>query len=182
MQSIGLKQFHDYFHTIHANDSESLQPLQLACVSMKTATRQYARSQIKWIRNKTLSQLKRKCNANDTIINVLDSTNINKWDLNVLQPAISIWESFVCHVDNLHCDSLTGYPKSLLEFREEIAHQWKTYTCETCIDTTTHTNKIVYGDYEWNIHVKSRAHKRCLSRLNNPYLQEKLRLLHIETI
>jgi tRNA dimethylallyltransferase len=59
--------------------------------AMKSATRKYARKQIKWIRNKLLLQC--KSGGENIMVCMLDATNLQTWKTNVRDLGVQITNS-----------------------------------------------------------------------------------------
>lgn len=106
-QSIGYKEFDEYltYHEQKQNsfddklnasrlqngesDRESERLFNQAIEAMNLATRQYAKRQISWLRNRLAPEIVRKKNKNVQLI-ILDATDTGKWAQNVRKPAIEI--------------------------------------------------------------------------------------------
>lgn len=123
-------------------------------------TRRYANRQMKWIRNRLVRR--------GVDVHLLDTSNVNKWEENVLKKAVSISEGLV----NVSDDVDTEETKRVLDETREAALAisggrakvsnplltWKKHTCDVC-------NRIIDGDHEWAIHLTSRAHRRNVAKL-----------------
>ncbi len=86
-QSIGFKQMEPYLDGLRQNVSPAeLEALkQKGLENMKTATRRYAKDQVRWLKYKTLPHLKDE-NALDHLF-LLDGTDLGQWDRNVAETA-----------------------------------------------------------------------------------------------
>lgn len=158
--SIGFKELAPYFTARREGkmSEDELEILRDRCIeSIRTATRQYGGSQVKWIRNKLWRAL---AEAGMTKrLYLLDSSDLSQWARCITEPSEQIVQSL------LQGDETTPDPKSLsvlartvLGAKEEQAQAqpglaMKSFTCEIC-------NKTVVGDEQWEIHLKSYSHKR----------------------
>ncbi|KAL0637855.1 tRNA dimethylallyltransferase, mitochondrial [Maublancomyces gigas] len=181
-QSIGFKEFLPFLEMrgkIDQEGDEKQKELEevkrLGLESMKTATRQYARSQVKWIRIKFLNalgtgeegasdtqQTKKKRNENGDIF-LLDSTDITSFSETVSSTAVAIAKDFLSGSTPLP-DPLSLSPlarTSLLPKRAyDLADRpdlWIQRTCELCGVICTNAD-------EWRIHAMSQRHKKTVSR------------------
>lgn len=84
-QAIGYKEFQDYLNSGTENDRDK------GTDAMKSATRQYARKQIKWIRNKLLLQCDQ--GGRDLVVCMLDATDLHSWALNVRDLGLRLTQS-----------------------------------------------------------------------------------------
>jgi tRNA A37 N6-isopentenylltransferase MiaA len=57
---------------------------------MKMATRQYARSQVKWITSKLRGTVKERVEESKEGLFLLDAGDLDKWDEKVLGPAVKV--------------------------------------------------------------------------------------------
>lgn len=142
-QSIGFKEFHNYLvlPPDRRDSAEGQQHFQKGVEGLKIATRQYARRQLKWIKNRFLN-----CPGSSVpTVYGLDSTDVNRWSQTVFQPAVNILSAVIegrevpiqppppdagpCTV---HIQNICG-------------------VCDGRVFTTLH---------EWQIHLSSRKHKK----------------------
>ncbi|KAK6849212.1 tRNA isopentenyltransferase [Apiospora arundinis] len=158
-QSIGFKQFEPFLDGERDGvSSDGLEKLRLSGLEdMKTATRQYARSQLRWIRLKTAPALKER----DALqyFYLLDSSDASNFSENVLSPASDITELFLngkelpppAGVSETASEVLSAFsdenmkPKPVFEARH----------CDLCNVTLT-------TEDQWNKHLKGRSHRRVL--------------------
>ena len=152
-QAIGYKEFQTYLELfdeigLTAEDCKlRLEEAFRACAnSLKRATRTYARKQTSWIRNRFLKRV------GETVPDVftVDSTDIDKWDSNVLQLAERIIRS--------KCEGqpLPVKPLDRIEGREET---WTHHVCDVC------EGHVLRSDYEWEVHLRSRVHRRRMKTI-----------------
>lgn len=185
MQSIGMKQFHEYNNTlVHQQTANVAQPDALMLQSienMKTATRQYARSQIKWIRSRTLPQFRSLAASSlRCTFSILDSTDVTRWDFDVLGQSITSWHAFI---DNKSYEpARSTYCRELMQVKALINHTWKEYTCDVCVDKNSGVKRSVVGDHEWGVHVQSRSHRKTQDRMNGPYKNKTKKQVYEESL
>ncbi|KAK7954179.1 tRNA dimethylallyltransferase [Apiospora saccharicola] len=158
-QSIGFKQFEPFLDGERDGvPSDELGKLRATGLEdMKTATRQYARSQLRWIRLKTAPALKER----DALryFYLLDSSDASNFSQNVLSPASEIAKLFLdgqelplpAGVSETAAEILSAFddenmkPKPVFEARR----------CDLCNVTLT-------SEDQWNKHLKGRSHRRVL--------------------
>lgn len=161
--SIGFKELAPYFEALQKGslDVKELETLKQSCIeAIKTATRQYSTSQIKWVRNKLWNALS---DAGMTHrLYLLDSSNVKNWQQDITEPSERL-------VHALFNDEPTPDPKSLSELaratlsaKEAKAEKQKSgaskcITCDVCQRTMT--------SEQWNIHINGVAHRRALKHV-----------------
>lgn len=161
--SIGFKELAPYFEALQKGslDVKELETLKHSCIeAIKTATRQYSTSQIKWVRNKLWNALS---DAGMTHrLYLLDSSNAENWQQDITEPSERL-------VHALFNDEPTPDPKSLSELaratlsaKEAKAEKQKSgsskcVTCDVCQRTMT--------SEQWNIHINGVAHRRALKHV-----------------
>ena len=147
-QSIGFKEFHEYLTCDKSENEETKNELYMKGVEqLKLITRQYARKQIKWMRQRFLHS-KRSCPP----VYKLDSTRYPEyWDTDVLNPAIQIVESLLhgirpeyspiqCNVNYSHEDTR------------------KMFHCGIC-------KLDLKGKIQYEAHIKSKRHRGLVKKL-----------------
>lgn len=152
LQCIGLKEFIPYFKSL-ASDSacshqEQYRLRQEGVELMKIHTRQYARAQIKWIRNRLRYTFPiYGLNADE-----------KAWMEKVQIPAEKIVHAFLHETEVEMDDNVTLLPR----IAEDKAYEteWKKYTCDYC-------NRTLNGRLEWETHLKTRGHKRKMQRFRS---------------
>ena len=133
---------------------------------MKTATRQYARKQVSWIKNKLAPKCLSEHDNDFGGIYLIDATSPESLTENVIQQIVSLAEDFLSGKPN-HSPSILGENiKDLLETGKP-EEEWGLYTCETCVNRFTGERKILSGRGEWEKHLKSNIHKNGLRRIEN---------------
>ncbi|XP_046554602.1 tRNA dimethylallyltransferase-like isoform X2 [Haliotis rubra] len=145
-QSIGFKEFHNYL-LLPEPESDTVKGRQLrdeGVELLKLATRQYAKRQIKWIRNRFLKR------PGPGVVPVygVDSTDVSLWADNVLKPACDILSAI-----------LQGENPAVLPLEAGGALTEHVYNvCDVC------AGRVFTTLQEWNAHTNSRRHKRALSK------------------
>ncbi|XP_041484459.1 tRNA dimethylallyltransferase-like [Lytechinus variegatus] len=142
-QSIGFKEFHPYLviDEDRKQRDEGQRLLEESIERLKTATRQYARRQLKWIRNRFL-----KRGENSPAVFGLDSTKPEEWDRNVLEPATRILEAVMQGKES---------PISPLPCEERKVNDLsQTFVCDVC------KGRQFVGLQQWTAHLQSRRHQK----------------------
>ncbi|KAL4871981.1 hypothetical protein BDV12DRAFT_162807 [Aspergillus spectabilis] len=175
--SIGFKELAPYFDALKdsSKSEQELETLKQSCIeSVKTATRQYAGSQVQWIRNKLWTGLADVGMTNRMY--VLDSTNVDDWSKSITEPSERLAEALLNNEPLPDPKSLSNLARTTLEAREAnpqtIDHNTaKCITCDVCHKTMT-------NEEQWQIHIHSSRHKRALKSLvkraaRDAYLQKR---------
>ncbi|KAI8960097.1 putative tRNA isopentenyltransferase [Daldinia sp. FL1419] len=158
-QSIGYKQMEPFLEA-ERNETSSDKSEQLKLVGLedvKTATRQYARYQLRWIRHKTIPALKDH-EAMDFLF-LLDSSNANNFSASVLEPASRICMDFLSgqalakpvEISNTAREVLASYDDD----NSTPKTSFKIKTCDLC-------NVSLQSEEQWKKHIKGRRHYRAL--------------------
>lgn len=154
-QTIGFKEFHDYF-MLNAEERSSPKGNKLLSKSienMKCSTRRYAKTQLRWIRRRFL-----RSGARDlpSIFKLDVDFNLDNWLKDVKEPAIQIVQSLI---DDIKLDD------TLKRFRAEPVEQTqgkmepgKLY-CDIC-------DRIIIGKINIDDHLRSRAHEKRVRSLS----------------
>lgn len=165
--SIGFKEFTPYL-TAEADPSvtgkDKEKALAQSIEKTKAATRQYASSQVKWIRTKLITAL----NTNSALQNLylVDATDASHFQQNAADPAIDVCAKFLRGEELPKPDSLAPVAAELLQPTRKFEHAsrqdlWVRKTCETC-------NQVAVSEEAWDIHLKSRAHRARVRKANRP--------------
>jgi tRNA dimethylallyltransferase len=158
--SIGFKELAPYFAAVQeANLSEEqLEELKKRCIeSIRTATRQYGSSQVKWIRNKLWRALS---DADMTRrLYLMDSSSVKDWDECIAKPSEEILQSMLEEKPTPDPKSLSKLANTVLSAKEEQARaqpgsDMQCFTCDMC-------NKTMTGEEQWKIHLNGHPHKRA---------------------
>ncbi|QPH03849.1 hypothetical protein C2857_000233 [Epichloe festucae Fl1] len=160
-QSIGYKQFEPYLEAVEAGkDAQEVEKLNLSGLEdMKAATRRYANYQTKWIRLKQMRRLQAEGEEAVQSLYVMDSTDVSKFQENVVEPAALLTEKF-----------LKGEPRPAAVEISELAREVLTTaiepppketpikrTCELC-------QTVLVTEQAWQRHVKGTGHRRVLRK------------------
>ncbi|KAL6231444.1 hypothetical protein BDW75DRAFT_233589 [Aspergillus navahoensis] len=162
--SIGFKELAPYFNALREDvrTEKELEALKQLCIgSVKIATRQYAMSQLKWIRNKLWAGLS-EAGMTDRLY-LLDSTNVDNWTKNITEPSERLVEALIEEKPLPDPKSLSEFAKTTLEALEVKSlptdhRPTKCITCDICRKTLT-------NEEQWRIHINGSVHKRVLKSL-----------------
>ena len=152
-QSIGYKENLKYLQTGHEQDKRE------GIEAMKAATRRYARTQIKLIRNKLLLHCREA--GNEVHIVLLDATDLTQWNVNVRDRAIAAVKDFLedpSTFDAARYSPGTELVKTLLRPKVEKEFSanpdaWQRSECDLCPGFVTNS---VEG---WKEHLDSNRHR-----------------------
>jgi tRNA dimethylallyltransferase len=170
--SIGWKEFEPYLSALRTGEESEEKINELLALSVektKSATRQYAKRQVRWIRLKLLSGLSDQ-NLLDRFY-LLDGTDLSRWSEGVLDPALDITADFLAGAETRSPISLSEAAKELLTPRRSFdgsdrRDSWVRRECEMC-----HT--VCVSEEQWEGHIKSRAHRRGLKKQRKTSRREK---------
>src|SRR5690606_16802316 len=131
---------------------EKLNKILQKCIEkLQTVTRNYARKQIPWLKNmwaantSPLIKQKKLC--------YLDTSDISKFD-NLINIGIEIAQ----HLMNEEPIDPNLEKYLVIEPMGKKQTEWKKYKCEIC-------NKVLNGQHEWEVHLKSKMHRIRKSKL-----------------
>ncbi|KAF9979610.1 hypothetical protein BGZ65_006284 [Modicella reniformis] len=181
-QGIGYKEFDPYFTAVEEaikndqpTDTKELEALKAECTeTMKTRTRQYAKRQVLWIRNKFLPL----CREKDVKIFLLDATSLDTWKMNVGNLAVKIAKDFFAGNTLPNPEDLNSYAKEMLiaqRGHDAVAalESWEKKECEICTEmqrimhdkyakgsTDPLPPVIIHGPTGWEQHLRSRQHRK----------------------
>ncbi|KAG1835622.1 tRNA isopentenyltransferase [Suillus variegatus] len=170
-QSIGYKEFHDYFTS--PEPSEKL--FASAVEQMKYGTRQYAKRQIRWLKNKLLPAIYSANGGTDHAtallpVYLLDATELgDQWKSCVLNQGERIMEAFLGNETLLDPLSLSERAREMLTIDvkptspTEVLRARKKVVCPAC---TLHPSQpfMVEDGSQWEAHRRSRAHRKYAAR------------------
>ncbi|KAI1801368.1 putative tRNA isopentenyltransferase [Daldinia bambusicola] len=158
-QSIGYKQMELFLEAErnHASSDEKSKLEVAGLEDIKTATRQYAKYQSRWLRQKTIPAV-REHKATDHLF-LLDSSNPDNFSTTVLEPASKICQGYLngdslakpIEVSDTAREVLTAYD----EDNSTPKAQLKVKTCELC-------NISLQTEEQWQRHIKGRRHYRAV--------------------
>lgn len=159
--SIGFKELEPYFAAVQQAQlgQQELEDLKQCCIeSIGTATRQYGKSQIKWIRNKLWRALSEA--GMTRRLYLLDSSNVSEWDTCVRKPSENIVQLLLQNETTPDPRSLSALANTVLSRQEEHAQtqarpDMKCFTCDVC-------RKTMAGEEQWKTHMDGYSHRRAL--------------------
>lgn len=173
LQTIGFKEFIPYLEkypkeednrilkyleqetTAEHSPPESLLLLNTCLTELKLVTRRYSKKQIKWVKNRLLGNLKRQVPP----IYGLDTSDPSKWSEIVYTPAEKVLDSYMN-------ETPVGIkPLSKIETSREGMNEETSHYCKTC-------EKILIGDYQYQLHMKGNKHKKRLASKRKKEKQE----------
>lgn len=175
--SIGFKELEPLIQAMAAKDSGSkLENLKQECFeSVKSSTKKYAKSQLRWIRGKLFRAL---IAANATShFYPIDTSDPSNWDRDVLGPSEGISDLFLREKPLLAPSDISDFAREALnKHSRDAAEDSKPLTSETCDICKVTT----LSGQQWQIHLQSPRHKNAISfatrkaRLisENPYYRE----------
>ncbi|PLW18170.1 hypothetical protein PCANC_12683 [Puccinia coronata f. sp. avenae] len=142
-QAIGYREFESLVSTTEAESTSTQvtsKEVAEATELMKIATRQYAKSQVKWMKNKLLPEMNSRFGSTNTespmMTYILDASKVEEWEPNVLNPAKTILSAFLNYgqlpspktissiADSILSESETKKTRSLEELQLRV--------CEIC--------------------------------------------------
>lgn len=155
-QSIGFKEFQPYMRALREGvNQEELAELKLTCLEdMKTATRRYARYQVKWIPKQMLPLLAEESNLDR--LYVLDSTDVAQFPEQVTDKAATLAQTFLSGEDMPAPTGISDEAKDVLEAAVASSSLQDTRCRKHCgfCDATLLTED------SWQKHIRGRAHRR----------------------
>jgi tRNA dimethylallyltransferase len=158
--SIGYKEIEPYVQALAegSKTQTELDQLKTSCIeSVKTATRQYARRQERWIRTH-FSDALTESDAMDTLY-PLDCTNLEEWDDNVQSPVMGVTENFLAGKPRPAPESISDMARetiSSIKAELETSNTTECRYCEVC-------QKTMMTEKEWAGHLKSHTHRKALA-------------------
>ncbi|KAI0376638.1 tRNA isopentenyltransferase [Hypomontagnella monticulosa] len=162
-QSIGYKQMVPFLEAEkdRASPSKLHQLQESGLEEMRSATRQYAKYQLRWIRHKSIPAL-RDHEAMDYLF-VLDSSNTGSFPTHVIEPAANICSDFLSGRALIKPAEVSNTAKEVLAaFENDNAPPkpvLKVKTCEIC-------NMALLSEEQWAKHIKGRKHRHAAQRRN----------------
>lgn len=168
-QVIGFKEFLPW---LESNKEEDFKD---GVEKMKIRTRQYAKSQVKWIKKLLATELNKEARFNFKYggkIYLLDATDLTNWEANVFSIGESITGQFLAGGPKLvtypqtpsHIDS-SIFPTeeflSTVKSNKNLGAEtdWKHFECQVCVDKNGNP-LVAIGKDKFDEHLKSRRHTR----------------------
>ncbi|KAJ8119209.1 hypothetical protein ONZ43_g3800 [Nemania bipapillata] len=156
-QSIGFRQMEAFLNgELNMEPPETLEKSKDAGLEeINIATRQYARYQLRWIRQKTLRSFKEH-SAIDFLY-LLDSTDANEFTTNVLQPAADICQRYLAGEERPQPTEISDAARELLTTYETESTSgqtiFKVKKCEIC-------EMSLPTEDSWIKHINGKKHRR----------------------
>ncbi|KAH8162205.1 hypothetical protein CIB48_g6050 [Xylaria polymorpha] len=171
-QSIGFKQMEAFLDgELHAEPWETLEKKKDAGLEeINIATRQYARYQLRWIRQKTIKSFKE--HAATDLLYLLNSTNASEFSANVLQPAADICRRYLANEKRPQPTEISDTAREILTAFENDSTStqtsFKVKSCEVC-------NMSLPTEDSWVKHINGKKHRRAIRD------KKKLALVPVDT-
>lgn len=180
-QSIGYREFSSYLSQSPqaglAPPPPSDQAFQAAVERMKTSTRQYAKRQVSWLRNKLLPAVRaanmnsRREGGGDIVpVYLLDASELGgEWMANVQQVAQDAMEDFLEQRPLPDPRALSSIARDLLSIADKptdpaaVLHARRKTICPICTCDEEKPVMIEEGE-QWVVHIKTRRHRRAAAR------------------
>ncbi|KAJ3144933.1 hypothetical protein HDU86_001325 [Geranomyces michiganensis] len=168
-----------------AKEQETLETLKTRGLEdMKRATRQYARRQVAWIKNKLavacLGEVDaaaagatrvRGTEAQRIGFYLLDATSLDDWSSNIAERAVSLAKDFLAASNplpnprTLNAASAAILPPPASSSANNHSpssppRRWTKRTCPVCVDVATGEPRVLNGAREWEVHIATRGHRR----------------------
>ncbi|KAL0947252.1 hypothetical protein HGRIS_013373 [Hohenbuehelia grisea] len=165
-QSIGYKEFHDY---LTATDPPA-RLFEEAVERMKLSTRQYAKRQISWIRNKLLPLVNHPSEEPVAHAYLFNATELGTaWHSHVLQPALQITTDFLAGNALPDPQSLSDAAKQMLVITQKpvdphaVLEARRKVVCSICTLDPAQPCMIEEGA-QWAAHERTKVHRRLASK------------------
>ncbi|KAL2016761.1 hypothetical protein VTK56DRAFT_3109 [Thermocarpiscus australiensis] len=157
-QSIGFRQFEPYLRALKETpDSPELDRLKQAGIEdTKTATRQYAKYQVRWVTMKTIPSLREERLLDRFYL--LDSTDIQRWNDEVLAKGVELTRQFLANEQLPPAVDMSETALEVLSESVQKSNRQNTpcrKTCDVC-------NKTLLSEELWQVHIKSRKHLKTV--------------------
>ncbi|KAK7693137.1 hypothetical protein QCA50_002703 [Cerrena zonata] len=173
-QSIGFKEFSQY---LAMPDSPEKEKIYAAAVErMKLSTRQYAKKQVSWLRNKLLPAANSVNAASQSAgelpvipAYLLDATDLSTWDTSIRNKAEHIMEDFLSERELPNPLSTSETAATLLSLPEKdvspaaVLNARRKIICPICTVNPEQPMMVEEGK-EWNAHVGTRFHRKMQRR------------------
>lgn len=173
-QAIGFKEFLPWLRDGCRDDA-----LFATCLeAMSTATKRYARQQVRWIRNRLVQMTQTP--ENEAHLYILDATDLAQWHANVREIAIDVATKFLAGEALPDPRSVCALAADMIKSKEQFQNfggrsdMWKTFECDICQDKQGQ-RLVLVGQAQWDEHLTSRHHRnrqRSLAK-HNAFLEWK---------
>lgn len=159
--SIGYKEFEPYLKALNsgtASKDEMQKAYDLSIEQTKSATRQYAKQQVRWIRLKLIPALS-EVDAQERLY-LMDGSDVAQFPETVSQPAIGITESFLGGNERVSPLEVCAAAAQILNPEKELLEPNDPHfrqECEIChMVATTYVS--------WQAHLISRRHRALIKK------------------
>jgi tRNA dimethylallyltransferase len=157
-QSIGFRQFEPYLTALKEDPgSPQLDKLKQAGIEdTKSATRQYAKYQVRWVTMKTIASLQEERLLDRFYL--LDSSDIQRWDAEVLEKGVELTRRFLADEQLPAPAELSETAREVLTGTVERSNRADTpcrKTCDIC-------KKTLLTEELWQAHITSRKHLKAV--------------------
>lgn len=179
-QTIGYKEFTAYLdhidgdlnkrteHLLRPNDGDeqAVKLFEQALDEMKTATRQYAKRQVSWLRNKLVPAL-RSADGQGVRVVLLDGSDLSRWTQDVSQPAVRVIDAVLngSELDPTIGLSLPvqneGTDKAVTSDRQ---HLLGFDPCPICSSDEAGSEPYMVMRSQWDMHTRGRVHRAAMHR------------------
>lgn len=162
--SIGYKEFKSYIQALWNEEKSEQELARLKAEGLektKSATRQYAKRQIRWVRIKLVNALQ-EADASENLY-LLDGSDVSAFDERVVESALDLTHSFLSTTSPLpNPTSLSDAAAEMLTPKRDFdlsaqPERWVKNHCDVC-GTTCVTEE------QWRLHVKSKTHRKSVSK------------------
>ncbi|KAL4065434.1 IPP transferase-domain-containing protein [Scleroderma yunnanense] len=169
-QCIGYKEFREFL----TDPNTSQEAFTRAIEQMKHSTRKYAKRQVSWLRNKLLPAIQSVTAESQLMASMylLDATVLgDAWDLNVSQPAQAIMDAFLNSSELPDPATLSPLAQAMLVTVNKpvnptaVLEARRKMVCSICTTDPSRPVMVEEG-IEWEVHQKTRLHRRLSSKLN----------------
>ncbi|AEO56558.1 hypothetical protein MYCTH_2301650 [Thermothelomyces thermophilus ATCC 42464] len=157
-QSIGFRQFEPYLaaakNGVAGPELDKLR--QAGTEDTKTATRQYAKYQVRWMTMKTISSLQEEKLLDRLYL--LDSTAIERWNTEVLEKGVELTRKFLANEPLPPPAEVSETAREVLAETIERSNRQETpcrKTCDVC-------QKTLLTEGLWQAHITSRKHQKAV--------------------
>ncbi|KAI5849598.1 IPP transferase-domain-containing protein [Morchella snyderi] len=154
-QSIGFKEFLPFMRRRAelGVERELKVLLETGMEGMKTATRQYAKSQVRWIQQKLIPAL----DGGDALF-LLDSTSPEEFVATVCPTGVGIARAFLAGEELPNPRGLGALAEEVLGAERKGRGGWsESRECNVC-------ETVCVGEEQWRVHVRSNRHKKAVGR------------------
>ncbi|KAL0489126.1 tRNA dimethylallyltransferase, partial [Acrasis kona] len=168
LQCIGFKEFIPLLKCVRdGRDPESV--ITQCTIALQTATRNYARKQDSWLRNKwaghgsplindsLLYELVVPCASEYSSKEEREVAEF-EWKTNVVDVGVDVALSLVD--PNVDMKRLEEFVVREVKSSDAKTKEWKKFVCEIC------DGRVVNGPHEWDVHLRSQGHRVATRRKN----------------